>query len=169
MNSAKYFGQLLNVNLNSSQCSLSKAPETCLESILAGRGFNIWYLYHHLPSNTDPMSPENLLLLSCGLLTGSSVPTSARLHINALSPLTGILGSSNIGGYAGAWLRSCDIASIIIKGKSETPVYLYIDSKGAHLKDASHLIGCDTFKTQEIIKQSHKNNKLKIFGHWTGR
>ncbi len=161
MNLVKNFGQLLNVNLNSSQCSLSKAPETALKHI-GGRGFNIWYLYHHLPEKTDPLAPENLLLLSCGLLTGSSAPTSARLHINALSPLTGILGSSNIGGYAGAWLRSCDIASIIIKGKSEKPVYLYIDSKGAHLKDALHLIGCDTFETQEIIKQSHKNKKLKI-------
>lgn len=161
MNSAKYFGQLLNVNLNSGQCSLSEVPEAALKHI-GGRGFNIWYLYHHLPEKTDPLAPENLLLLSCGLLTGSSAPTSARLHINALSPLTGILGSSNIGGYAGAWLRSCNIASIIIKGKSEKPVYLYIDSKGAHLKDASHLKGCDAFETQDIIKQSHKNKKLKI-------
>ena len=161
MNLVKHFGQLLNVNLNSSQCSLSQVPETALKHI-GGRGFNIWYLYHHLPANTDPLAPENLLLLSCGFLTGSSAPISARLHINALSPLTGILGSSNIGGYAGAWLRSCDIASIIIKGKSKKPVYLYIDSKGAYLKDAFHLIGCDTFETQEIIKQSHKNKKLKI-------
>jgi len=161
MNLVKHFGQLLNVNLNSSQCNLSQVPETALKYI-AGRGFNIWYLYHHLPEKTDPLAPENLLLLSCGLLTGSSAPTSARLHINALSPLTGILGSSNIGGYAGAWLRSCNVASIIIKGKSEKPVYLYIDSKGAHIKDASHLKGCDAFETQDIIKQSHKNNKLKI-------
>jgi aldehyde:ferredoxin oxidoreductase len=161
MNSVKYFGQLLNVNLSSSRYSLSKAPEAALKYI-GGRGFNIWYLYHHLPERTDPLAPENLLLLSCGLLTGSSAPTSARLHINALSPLTGILGSSNIGGYAGAWLRSCNIASIIIKGKSEKPVYLYIDSKGANLKDASHLKGCDAFETQDIIKQSHKNKKLKI-------
>ena len=161
MNLTKHFGQLLNVNLNSGQCNFSEAPEAALKYI-GGRGFNIWYLYHHLPSKTDPLAPENLLLLSCGLLTGSSAPTSARLHINALSPLTGILGSSNIGGYAGAWLRSCNIASIIIKGKSEKPVYLYIDSKGAHIEDASHLKGCDAFETQDIINQSHKNKKLKI-------
>ena len=161
MNFVKHFGQLLNVNLNSGQCNLSQAPEAAL-AYIGGRGFNIWYLYHHLPKKTDPLAPENLLLLSCGFLTGSSAPTSARLHINALSPLTGILGSSNIGGYAGAWLRSCNIASIIIKKKSDKPVYLYIDSKGAHLKDASHLKGCDAFETQDIIKQSHKDKKLKI-------
>ncbi|WP_299981893.1 aldehyde ferredoxin oxidoreductase family protein [Desulfobacula sp.] len=161
MGSAKRFGQLLNVDLSSSQCYVSAFPETALEYI-GGRGFNIWYLYHHLASGTDPLAPENMLLLSCGLLTGSSAPTSARLHINALSPLTGILGSSNIGGYAGAWLRSCNIASIIITGKSQKPVYLYIDSNGARLEDASHLWGHDTFETQEMIKLSHNDKKLKI-------
>ncbi|MCD4719537.1 MAG: hypothetical protein K8S13_06710 [Desulfobacula sp.] len=161
MNSAEYFGQLLNVNLSSSQCALSAFPEAAVDYI-GGRGFNIWYLYHHLPAKTDPLAPENILLLSCGLLTGSSAPASARLHINALSPLTGILGSSNIGGYAGAWLRSCNIASIIITGKSQKPVYLYIDSNGARFEDASHLLERDAFETQDMIKHSHKNKKLKI-------
>jgi Aldehyde len=161
MGLTRQFGQLLQVNLNSSQCHLSAFPENCVEFI-GGRGFNIWYLYNHLVSGINPLSPENILLLSCGLLTGSSAPTSSRLHLNALSPLTGILGSSNIGGYAGAWLRSCNIASIIITGKSQKPVSLYIDSNGARLEDASHLWGLDTFETQEIIKQSHNDQKLKI-------
>ncbi|MBW2249253.1 MAG: aldehyde ferredoxin oxidoreductase, partial [Deltaproteobacteria bacterium] len=158
---AKQFGHLINVDLNSSQCSLSEFPEAARE-YFGGRGFNIWHLYHHLPAGTDPLAPENMLLLSCGLLTGSSAPAAARLHLNALSPLTGILGSSNIGGYAGAWLRSCNIASIIITGKSQNPAYLYIDSEGAHLKDASHLWGRDAFETQDMIKQSYKNKKIRI-------
>jgi len=171
MNSTKQFGRLLNVNLNSGQCGLAAFPETASEYI-GGRGFNIWYLYHHLPAGTDPLAPENILLISCGLLTGSSAPASARLHVNTLSPLTGILGSSNIGGYAGAWLRSCDIASVIITGKAQKPVCLYIDSDGARLEDASHLWGRDAFETQDIInqdiinqdiiKQAHKNKKIKI-------
>ena len=161
MGSPEQLGQLLNVDMNSCQCSFSAFPEAALEYI-GGRGFNIWYLYHHLSSGTSPLAPENILLLSCGLLTGSPAPASARLHINALSPLTEILGSSNIGGYAGAWLRSCNIASIIITGKSQKPVYLYIDSNGARFEDASHLKGCDAFETQDMIKLSHKNKKLKI-------
>ena len=140
MSLTKQFGQILDVDLKSGQCSFSSFPEDGA-GFLGGRGFNFWYLYHNIEAGTDPLAPENILMLSCGLLTGSSAPTSARLHINALSPLTKILGSSNIGCYAGAWLRSCDIASIIITEKSQNPVYLYIDSKGANLKDASHLEG----------------------------
>jgi len=161
MDSSKQFGQLLTVDLDSGKCSHLISPEIDI-SVIGGRGFNIWYLYHHLPSGIDPLGPENLLLISCGLLTGSSAPTSARLHINALSPLTGILGSSNIGGYAGAWLRSCNIASIVIAGKSPKPVYLFIDSDGARFKDASHLWGCDAFESQELIQQAHPNDRLKV-------
>jgi len=121
---AKQFGRLLNVDMNSGECTFSRFPEAALKYI-GGRGFNVWFLYRNLSSGTDPLAPDNILMLSCGLLTGSSAPTSARLHVNGLSPLTGILGSSNIGGYAGAWLRSCNIASIIVKGRSQKPLPFY--------------------------------------------
>jgi aldehyde:ferredoxin oxidoreductase len=103
-----------------------------------------------------------MLLLSCGFLTGSAAPASPRLHINALSPLTGILGSSNIGGYSGAWLRSCNIASLIITGKSSRPIYLYIDEAGAQFKDAASLWGKDCFDVQDRIREIHKDEKIKI-------
>ena len=104
MSLTKQFGQILGVDLKSGECSFSGFPEDGAD-FLGGRGFNVWYLYHNIEAGTDPLASENILMLSCGLLTGSSAPTSARLHINALSPLTGILGSSNIGGYDGAWLK----------------------------------------------------------------
>ena len=161
IDSTKQFGRLLKVDLNSNQCRFSAFPETAV-AYIGGRGFNVWYLYQHLPSGTDPLAPENILLFSGGLLTGSSAPGSARLHINALSPLTGILGSSNIGGYAGPWLRSCNIAAIIITGKSPKPVYLDIDSNGARLEDAAHLWGQDAFETQDLIKQFHAKKKISV-------
>jgi len=136
-------------------------PASGLEFI-GGRGFNVWYLYHHLAQGTDPLGPDNVLLFSCGLLTGSSAPGSARLHVNALSPLTGILGSSNVGGYAGRWLRSCNVGSIAVTGRSTKPVYLYIGASGARLEDASHLWGCDAFETQDILRQTHGDQKIRI-------
>jgi len=129
---------------------------------IGGRGFNVWYLYQHLAQGTDPLGPDNVLLFSCGLLTGSSAPGSARLHVNALSPLTGILGSSNVGGYAGRWLRSCDVGSIAVTGRAAKPVYLYIDAAGARLEDAAHLWGCDAYKTQDILRQTHDDQKIRI-------
>ncbi|MBT3387836.1 MAG: aldehyde ferredoxin oxidoreductase, partial [Desulfobacula sp.] len=73
MGSTKQFGQLLNVDLSTSTCCLSAFPEAA-KKFIGGRGFNIWHLYHHLSFGTHPLAPENILLMSCGLLTGSSAP-----------------------------------------------------------------------------------------------
>ena len=154
-------GHILTVDLGTGRCETDPFPATAV-SYFGGRGFNVWYLYHHLIRPIDPFSPDNILLFSCGLLTGSSAPVSSRLHINALSPLTGILGSSNIGGYAGPWMRSCNISSLVIKQASKKPVYLYIDSTGARLKDASHLWGCDAFETQDRLNAVYSDKKIKV-------
>lgn len=161
MDKAALFGQILSVDLTHGQCRYLPFPEPAFDC-LGGRGFNVWYLYHYLAPGIDPLSRENILLFSGGLLTGSSAPTAARLHINALSPLTGILGSSNIGGYAGAWLRSNNLSSIIVTGKSETPVYLYINSQDAQIRDARNLWGKDTFEAQDEIKKIYPDDRVRI-------
>lgn len=161
INQPELFGQLLRIDLDSSQCKYLPFPEQAFDC-LGGRGFNVWYLYHHLVQGTGPTAPENILMFSAGFLTGSSAPSAARLHINALSPLTGILGSSNVGGYAGAWLRSCNLSSIIITGKSQSPVYLYIHEDRAEIRNAEEIWGTDAFEAQDQLKKIHENEKIRI-------
>jgi len=155
-------GQIIHVDLTEEKVFQEPFTSDVVDSFIGGRGFNVWYLYNHLPVNTDPLSPENILMLSCGFLTGSSAPTASRLHFNALSPLTGILGSSNVGGYAGAWLRSCGLYSVVIKSKASHPVYLYISENNIEIMDARSLWGLDTLATQVIIKKHLNNAKVKI-------
>jgi len=66
-------------------------PDDLVWKHLGGRGFNVQFLYANLPSVADPLGAENVLMFSCGLLTGTDAPTSSRLHVNARSPLTGLL------------------------------------------------------------------------------
>jgi len=155
------FGQILMVDLTRGNCRFQAFPDPA-RPFLGGRGFNAWFLYHHLKSNTDPLGPDNILLFSTGLLTGSAAPCGARLHINALSPLTGILGSSNIGGYTGAWLRSCSLAAIVVTGAATEPVYLYVHEHGAKLKPARDLWGMDAFAVQDRLAQTHATEKIRI-------
>ncbi len=155
------FGTVLTADLTSRECRCDPYPDAATD-FLGGRGFNAWYLYHHLKPGTDPLGPDNILLLSTGLLTGSAAPCGARLHINALSPLTGILGSSNIGGYTGAWLRSCNLASVIVTGVATEPVYLYVHEKGARLVPAKDLWGLDTFWVQDRIRQNHAHENIRV-------
>ncbi|MCG6892944.1 MAG: aldehyde ferredoxin oxidoreductase family protein [Desulfobacteraceae bacterium] len=145
-------GDIVEVDLSTGKWQRQPYPEALAERMLWGRGFNAEYLCRHIPPGTDPCGPENVLLFSCGLLTGTAAPTSARLHVSALSPLTGLLGSSNVGGGFGARLRSCGIQTLVLRGRSPHPVYLHIHGRGLVLADAEAFWGLDTWNTQERIR-----------------
>ena len=155
-------GQILDIDLTTETWKLAEYPEDLARKYLGGRGFNVHVLYDQLPVNVDPLGPENLLIFSCGLLTGTAAPSSARLHINALSPLTGVLGSSNIGGDFGARLRSNGIQTVIVRGKAAKPVYLWIDGDSIEIRNAKSLWGLDTWETQDRLEAEFGGNKIKV-------
>jgi aldehyde:ferredoxin oxidoreductase len=155
-------GRILEIDLSSGKWKFLPYPDDLLWKYLSGRGFNVQYLYNHMPPDADPLGPENILLLSCGLLTGTAAPASARLHINARSPLTGLLGSSNVGGNFGAKLRTCGIQSLIIRGKSPEPVYLWLDGDKIDIRTARSVWGLDTWQTDDYLKNKLGSDKLEI-------
>lgn len=161
-NQSNPFGDLLEVNLDEGACTRRPLSGEVIGRFLGGRGFNVGYLFEHLPTGTDPMGPDNILILSCGLLTGTRAPTASRLHLNALSPLTGLIGSSNVGGYAGAWLRSTGIVSLVIRGRSSTPAYLYVSDGGVEIRDAAPYWGLDALDTQACIAGDLAHGNLQI-------
>ena len=157
-----FLGRILEIDLTAGKWEFLPYPDDLLWKYLSGRGFNVHYLYHHIPADPDPLGPDNILILSCGLLTGTAAPASARLHINARSPLTGLLGSSNIGGNFGAKLRSCGIQTMIIRGKSPEPVYLWLDGDKLEIRNARSIWGLDTWETDDYLKHKLGSEKIEI-------
>jgi len=158
----EFLGRILEINLSTGTWEFQPFPAELTWQYLGGRGFNVQFLYRNLSQDCDPLAPENMLLFSCGMLTGTAAPASSRLHINARSPLTGILGSSNVGGGFGAQLRACGIQSLIIRGKAPGPVYLWIDDETVEIRNAKSLWGLDTWQTDEELKTKLGSRKLKI-------
>jgi aldehyde:ferredoxin oxidoreductase len=158
----KLLGQILNVYLTEEKWNLSACSEGAARDYFGGRGLNVKRIYDSIRPGTDPYSPGNILALSGGTLTGTPVPTSSRLHVNALSPLTGILGSSNVGGGFAAGLRGCGIQQIIIRGRASRPVYLRMDENSIDICSAESLWGINTWETQEDLKARHGGQKLHI-------
>jgi aldehyde:ferredoxin oxidoreductase len=155
-------GKIVEIDLSTGCIEWSEFSTQQVSRYLAGRGFNVWYLRHHLPQDAQPLGPENRIMFSCGLLTGTAAPTSARLHVNSLSPLTGLIGSSNVGGYVGARLRACGIQSLIVRGKAARPVYIYAEDNHVEIRDARSYWGLDTQTTQDRIRQALDNKGLKL-------
>jgi aldehyde:ferredoxin oxidoreductase len=143
---------LLIIDLTSGQVERTAYPVALARQVLGGRGANAWFLAQHAGPGVDPLGAENVLLFSCGLLTGSAAPSSSRLHVGARSPLTGLLGSSNVGGYLGASLRAAGVQTLLVRGRARRPVYLWIDGARAEIRDAAHLWGLDTRAATEALE-----------------
>ena len=156
---------LLIVDLTTEEMEWREVPQTLARQFLGGRGSNAWFLAQHVPAGTDPLGPDNVLLFSCGLLTGTSAPASSRLHVGARSPLTGLLGSSNVGGYFGAELRAAGVQTLLIRGRARRPVLLSIDGDRIEIQEAAHLWGLDTRTAIESLQTDlGREMRLAVIG-----
>ena len=155
------FGHIYDINLNSGEIRIIDFTAEMTREHLGGFGFNVSTLYKEVPKGTDPLGPGNVIVLSPGLLTGTSAPCSSRLHICARSPQSGLIGSSNVGGFFGARMRSLNIRSVIIRGKSSQPVYLHLSEKGPILGDARKIWGQDMRTAETELKAEIGKAKLE--------
>jgi aldehyde:ferredoxin oxidoreductase len=156
------FGKIIDIDLTKQRIDTREfTAEMALET-LGGFGYNMHLLYANLEEGTDPLGPENIMIVSLGLLTGSAAPSSSRVHINALSPLSGLIGSSSVGGFLGSKLRALGIASLIIRGAATAPAFLDIDEAGVRFMDARSLWGTDTRETDAALKSLLGDDKAEI-------
>ncbi|HVN23030.1 MAG TPA: aldehyde ferredoxin oxidoreductase family protein [Syntrophorhabdales bacterium] len=146
-------GKLALIDLSDRSVSIKEIPTTLREKFLGGRGLDAYLLYNHVPPACDPLGPANVLIVSSGLIGGLIASSSGRSHIMAKSPLTGFVGSSNIGGYFAPELRFAGFDHLIIKGKASSPSYLWIHDGEIELRDATGLWGKDVFETQRTIER----------------
>jgi aldehyde:ferredoxin oxidoreductase len=157
-------GRLLEIDLSTGSTRVQEIPLSVLQRWLGGRAFNVALLHRLVREKIDPLGPENPLILTAGLLVGSLAPSAARLHLNAISPLTGLLGSSNIGGGFAVRLRACGFDTIVVRGRSERPVYIEIGTAGARIHPAEHLWGLDTHVTHQRLSEGKAAEKIGSLG-----
>lgn len=107
---------------------------------IGGAGVGINLLRENCLKNTNPLGPDNPIIFAVGPLVGL-YPLASKTVSMFKSPLTGNLGESHAGGRSAVAIRSAGYGAIVIKGKSETPVYLSISEKGVKFRDASGIWG----------------------------
>ncbi len=144
-------GRAVEVDLSSGRVEPFDIPEQDWVELLGGKGLAAKLLMRLLPAGTDPLSADNVLIFSAGLLTGSGAPCSSRFNMTTKSPLTGGIGSSNCGGTFGMHLRWAGYDVLVVRGRAEHPVMLEIDDDGLRVLDARHLWGLDTVETQAAL------------------
>ena len=156
-----YAGTLLFVDL--SEGKIVKEPTRSLApSFLGGRGINAKLLYDTTSAGVDPLAPDNVITFGAGVLSGTCLPASGRLDIMSKSPLTGFWGNSNMGGYFAPELKFAGYDNIIVTGKSEKPVYIWIENERVEIRDASDIWGKDTYETPILIRRELRNPEAKV-------
>jgi len=148
-----YTDAVLRVDLTNGMIRKEPPDETFARTYIGGRGFTSRLQYDLIPKDVDPLGPENVLIIAPGALTGTPAPSSSRFLVAGRSPLTGILGDANSGGFFGAILKRAGYSLVLIYGKSPHPVYLWIDDDHVELCDARHLWGKDVHQTTDAIQR----------------
>jgi len=157
-----YTGRFLRINLSTMEFKILELEDKMVRAYLGGRGLNIARLYYEVPKGVDPLSPDNKLIFGVGPIVGTGFPLGARLNVTAKSPQTGILGDSNVGGHFAPELKYAGFDQIIIEGRSNKPVYLYIQDGVAEIRDASGLWGMTITRAYEAIRREIGDPRIQI-------
>jgi aldehyde:ferredoxin oxidoreductase len=157
-----FAGQVLQIDLSSGKIWVDKPEAAFYRNYIGGRNLILHYLLTEMPAGTDPLGPENLLIFAPGLLTGTALPGTGRHAVGGKSPLTGALGSGEAGGWWGAELKRAGFDAIVIRGRAENPVYVWIKDGAVEIRDASALWGGLTAETESHIRQELGDDKIRV-------
>jgi len=157
-----FIGKILKIDLSSKEITEEPLNEDYAKNFLGGMGYGCRYLYDYIERDTDPLSPENILMFMTGPLSGSNAPSTGKFVVCAKSPYTGYYGYANCGGFFGPALRNAGYDGIIIRGASDKPVYLEITENSSEIKDASHLWGKGIIETSKNLKESSGSEMTRV-------
>lgn len=142
------------VDLTSGDIEYRGVDENDAKKYIGARGLGVKYVFDAGPE-VDPLSPENLLCVMNGPLTGTDVNMSGRLAVITKSPLTGTIADSHMGGWTAAKLKWAGFDGLVFKGKADKPVYAYVENGEVTLHDASDLWGMGVHDTLRVLRERH--------------
>jgi len=160
---SKWFGwkgSILRANLSTGKISRQELPKDYARQFIGCRGINAKIMLDELKAGADPRSPENILVIGAGPLDGTPVGMG-RVSVSTKS-YRNTYAEGGFGGFFGPELKYAGYDHIAITGRSENPVFLYIDDGEAELLDAKHLWGKTTWDTDESIRDDLGDPDIQV-------
>ncbi|GAB4433245.1 MAG: aldehyde ferredoxin oxidoreductase family protein [Anaerolineae bacterium] len=155
-------GKILHVDLTTNKTHIETPPDDLYRLLVGGRALVAYLLLRDLPPNTDPFSPDNLLIFAPGVMQGSNLPGAGRHGVGGKSPLTGAIASSEAGGWWGHEFKRTGFDALVIRGRADAPVYLWINNDQVELRPAGHLWGQNTAPAQAAIREELGDNRVRV-------
>ena len=155
-------GYNLEIDLSRGNIERVETDPRLTELHLGGIGTNAKILWDRVPPETEPFSPDNLLIFSTGLLGGTPATGANRTIVSTYSPQTLLMAYSMMGGFWAPELKYAGYDKVIFRGKSPNLVYVWINNDKVEIRDASHLRGKGAGETAELIKQELKEPNAQV-------
>ncbi len=155
-------GNILHIDLTNRTTWVENPPDSFYRKYGGGSAMGVYYLLKGMPAGVDPLSPQNILTLFTGIPTGLPISGQSRLNANARSPLTGAVGDGQCGGFLPAMVKFSGFDGLVINGRADRPVYIWIHDGQVEIRDAGHLWGKTTGVVEDMLKEELDNPKIEV-------
>src|SRR4051794_10047237 len=156
-----YTGKILVADLSSGAVTVDEHDDAWYRTYMGGAALAMDYILREVRARADPLGRENALVCAAGPLTGTAISGQSRMSVNCKSPLSGLIGDAQVGGFFPAELKMAGFDAVVVKGKSRSPVYLWIKDGQYELRDASSYWGMGTGAFEDAIMAELGDNKLQ--------
>lgn len=157
-----YKGRILLANLTTRRTSNLEFGDEFARKYLGGNGFAARYIFDMVKPTIDAYDPSNVIAMMTGPFQGMNIPTAGKYYMATKSPLTNGYFDSVSGGYIGAQIKYAGYDGILMVGRADRPVYLFIDDSSVEFRPAERLWGRLTGETQEMIKEEVGDPSLTV-------
>ncbi len=148
-----FHGKILFVDLRKSTTEVREFDEDFYRKYLGGGSFGAYFLHEHTRSDTDPLSPDNVITIAPSVTTGAAVSGVSRCCMAALSPVTDMVADSQSGGNIGPAIKRAGLDAIVIFGRADRPVYLLVEPGKVEIRNAEHLAGRPVTEVHDVLSE----------------
>ncbi len=130
-----YANQSLQIDISDSDISIRQVTKEMKEVFIGGKGFCLWLLWNAVRPTTKWNDPENAVCIGAGPLGGTPIyPGSGKSIVTTISPTTGSVMDSNVGGYFGPYLKFSGFDALEVRGKTPGDVVIFVDGIGQKIQ-----------------------------------
>lgn len=157
-----YAGKFLRLDLANEKTTDVIFDEETLKKYIGGTGIGAKILYEEVPPEIDWSNPENRLIFASGPLGGTRIGGSGTFSLVTKGALTNGATAVQANGLFGAYIKFCGYDGVIVQGAARRWLYLYINDGKAELREASHLLGSDTYETVDLLSRELRKKERQL-------
>ena len=157
-----YSGRILHIDVSTRKTHVQQVNEDFLKKYIGGVSLATRLVYDNTPKGADPLGPDNALCFAVSAFAGTMVPVGGKHAVAAKSPLTGFIGDCLASSYFSSSIKRAGYDGIVIKGKADKPIWIFIDDDSVTFHDAADLWGMETFPTEEAIRAKVGDERVRV-------